>query len=88
MIPVLHKIRFYLEITLGDEDDEDEIVLSSKADEKLVITPKWPTRVFAMECIRMILDVCKDHQEHMDLGLARKLKEINSNGNVLRSFWK
>ena len=68
----------------GDDDDGEEgaVVLSKKADDKFVITPKWPTRVFAMECIRMILQVCKSHQEHVDLALARKMKEENSSGII------
>ena len=56
--------------------------MSQKRDDKPVITPKWPTRVFAMECIRMILDVCKNHNKHTDLALARKCKEENSSGMI------
>lgn len=70
-------------VDVGEDDDVEEgaVVLSKKADDRPVITPRWPTRVFAMECIRMILDVCKVHANHMDLALARKLKELSS-GNV------
>lgn len=66
----------------GGDDDEEEgaVVLSKKLDDKPVITPKWPTRVFAMECIRLILDVCKSHEQHTNLALARKIKDENSSG--------
>ena len=67
----------------GDDDDGEEgsSVLAKKSDDKLVITPKWPTRVFAMECIRMILAACKNHPHHVDLAVARKLKATNNSGN-------
>lgn len=71
---------------LGDDDDEEEgQIVSSKTEDKGFITPKWPNRVFAMECIRLILEVCKDRPEHIDLAQARKLKE-NSNGNFVISL--
>ncbi|XP_002158974.1 HEAT repeat-containing protein 5B isoform X1 [Hydra vulgaris] len=57
-----------------DEEEDGQIVLNSKSNDTPIITPKWPTRVFAMECLRMIIDVCKNYTEHMDLKEARKLK--------------
>lgn len=63
----------------ADDDDGEEgnIVVSSKDPPQPTISPKWPTRVFAMECTRMILEVCKAHKEHTDLTHARLLKEKN-----------
>ena len=69
-------------ILLGDENDDEEgnIVDSSKTEIKPALSPKWPTRVFAMECTRMILEVCKDHKNHTDLAQARMLKDKNTSG--------
>ena len=63
-----------------DQEDEDEdrgLNLNEKPQDKSTITPKWKTRVFAMECIRMIIDTCKQVPVHLDLALARE-KEQNS----------
>ena len=69
----------------GDDDDEEagNIVLSTKKDDTQVITPKWPTRVFAMECTRMILKECQEHPRHMDMALVRKMKDENPSGIIL-----
>ena len=57
-----------------DEDDEEGgQIVATKVDDKPNMTPKWPTRVFAMECTRMILDVCKNEEKHMNLSVARSL---------------
>lgn len=69
-----------------DEDEEEgKIVVSSKAEQKPLITPKWPNRVFAMESIRLMLQVCKTFKEHVDLSHARKFKE-NSNGKATSCY--
>jgi len=63
-----------------DQEDEDEdrgLNLNEKPQEKSTITPKWKTRVFAMECIRMIIETCKQSPAHLDLALARE-KEMGS----------
>eukprot|EP00794_Sanderia_malayensis_P020258 gene20258-22242_t len=64
-----------------DQEDEDEdkgLNLNAKPQEKQTVTPKWPTRVFAIECIRMIIDSCKQKPCHVDLALAREM-EMKSN---------
>ena len=69
-----------------DEDEEEgKIVVSNKAEQKPLITPKWPNRVFAMESIRLMLQVCKTFKEHVDLSHARKFKE-NSNGKATTCY--
>ena len=56
----------------GEDEDEDMAkfttgeetpVASSKA-------PRWPTKVFAVECSRKIYSVCKNDPAHFDLSLA------------------
>lgn len=73
--------------TGGEDDDGEEgaVVLSKKTDDKPVITPKWTSRVFAMQCFRMIFDVCKQHPQHMNLTIARKFKDENSSAEFLVS---
>lgn len=58
-----------------DQEDEDEdrgLNLNEKPQDKSAITPKWTTRVFAMECIRMIIETCKQDPAHLNLALARE----------------
>ena len=38
------------------------------------ISPRWPTKVFAVECSRKIYAVCKSDPAHFDLALAQKRK--------------
>ena len=38
------------------------------------ISPRWPTKVFAVECSRKIYAVCKSDRAHFDLALAQKKK--------------
>ena len=61
-----------------DQDDEDEaggLTLAKKPAEKQTVTPNWTTRVFAMECIRMIIETCKQNKAHLDLAYAREIQE-------------
>ena len=39
------------------------------------ISPRWPTKEFAVECSRKIYNVCKSDPAHFDLSLALKRKE-------------
>ena len=61
-----------------DQEDEDEdrgLNLNEKPQDKSTITPKWTTRVFAMECIRMVIETCKQVRSHLDLALAREKEQ-------------
>ena len=84
----------YLLLNLQQETNKTEINGDFMGEKKAVnliftlmnvdhISIQWPTRVFAMECIRMILHECKKHSEHMDLQLARKMKEENTSKEFL-----
>ena len=57
-----------------DEDDEMSAKFTSP-EEKHVhtsITPRWATKVFAVECSRKIYSVCQSDPAHFDLTLAQK----------------
>ena len=45
----------------GDEEDDganddEEFTVGGEVDEGLVIQPRWPTRVFAAQCLRKIIE--------------------------------
>ena len=63
--------------TSGVEVDEDMKSFTS-GEEKQVhtnITPRWPTKVFAVECSRKIYKVCENNPAHFDLMLAQKTQQ-------------
>ena len=37
-------------------NDDDEFTVGGETDEGLVIQPRWPTRVFAAQCLRKIIE--------------------------------
>ena len=47
------------------------------------ISPRWPTKVFAVECSRKIYAVCKSDPAHFDLALAQKRKS-DRGGNAYK----
>ena len=47
------------------------------------VAPRWPTRMFATECIRKIIAVCENNRAHFDLALARVLREESSDGTFI-----
>lgn len=46
----------------------------------LLFINRWPTRVFATECLQKILVACEGVQANFDLELAREIKMKTSNG--------
>ncbi|XP_033734296.1 HEAT repeat-containing protein 5B-like isoform X1 [Pecten maximus] len=73
-----------------DKDDEDEdegAEFEFKAAEADVthptVAPRWPTRVFATDCLRKIIIACEVDETHYNLEKARELKAKTSNVNFL-----
>ncbi|XP_061173824.1 HEAT repeat-containing protein 5B-like isoform X2 [Saccostrea echinata] len=70
-----------------DDDEEEDAGLEFKASAPDVthptVAPRWPTRVFATECLQKILLACEGIQAHFDLELAREIKLKTSNENFL-----
>lgn len=66
----------------GDDGDEGGGMTVNEAPEEThpKVAPRWPTRMFATECIRKIISVCENNRAHFDLALARELREESSDG--------
>ena len=61
-------------------EDEDEMAAKFTTGEPddskaaTSISPRWPTKVFAVECSRKVYAVCKSDPAHFDLSLAQRRK--------------
>ncbi len=51
---------------------------------KLSVAPRWPTRVFAIDCLLKILAACEGSRAHFDLALAKELN-IQAQGTATQS---
>lgn len=64
------------------EGDDDQAEFH--ADESLkrqTISPRWPTRVFAAQCVRRIIAACvNDKPAHFDLALAKEVQATKGKG--------
>jgi len=59
-----------------DEDDEGLNVRHTDADaSRSTVAPRWPTRVFAIECMRKVMAVCDGNDNHFSLAAAKSLKQ-------------
>ena len=62
---------------IEDEDEDMAKFTTGEPEESKAatkISPRWPTKVFAVECSRKIYAVCKSDPAHFDLTLAQKRK--------------
>ena len=61
----------------AEEMDEDMAKFTTGEDQQPAtkISPRWPTKEFAVECSRKIYNVCKSDPAHFDLSLALKRKK-------------
>lgn len=69
------------------EDDHDEFQKDNKNENsaKRKQQPKWPTRVFAVQCICRIISTCHkeyDSAPHFNLSLAKELSFTNNKGII------
>ncbi|XP_058822111.1 HEAT repeat-containing protein 5B isoform X2 [Topomyia yanbarensis] len=69
-----------------NEGDDDNIEFH--AEDNLVthpaVQPRWPTRVFAAECVRKIISTCEHaNAAHYDLLLAKEMQITKSRGDYL-----
>lgn len=71
------------------DEDDDHIDLSGggdNADKLITVQPRWPTRVFAAQCVRRIIVACKTPQaskSHFDLQAAKENKTNHNDFLVL-----
>lgn len=71
-----------------DADDNDDDVAEFHAEETQsthpAVQPRWPTRVFAAECIRKIITTCENTNAiHFDLIQAKEAQMTKSRGDYL-----
>ncbi|XP_054269957.1 HEAT repeat-containing protein 5B-like isoform X2 [Macrosteles quadrilineatus] len=75
----------------GDEeeegdDDHAEFHTGESSTRTLVVQPRWPTRVFAAECVRRIVvacQACRNTPAHFDLSIAKEMQFTKSRGDYL-----
>ncbi|XP_011297784.1 HEAT repeat-containing protein 5B isoform X2 [Fopius arisanus] len=66
----------------GDDDQAEFHADESK--QRPSVSPRWPTRVFAAQCIRRIIATCMNNkQAHFDLSIAKELQQIKGRGDYL-----
>ena len=66
----------------GDEDEDIAKFTTGESEEAQLatkISPRWPSKVFAVECSRKIYAVCRSDPAHLDLSLA-KTKKMQKGG--------
>lgn len=57
------------------DDDQAEFHTEEETNARSLVQPRWPTRVFAAECVRKIIAACEGGKgAHFDLVLAKELQ--------------
>ena len=69
------------EVDVAEKDDDEaglQIQGSGSEESRPAVAPRWPTRVFAIDCLLKIIAVCASSANadvHFDLVMARVAKE-------------
>uniref|UniRef100_A0A1B6GMZ3 HEAT repeat-containing protein 5A n=1 Tax=Cuerna arida TaxID=1464854 RepID=A0A1B6GMZ3_9HEMI len=70
-----------------EEGDDDHAEFhTGESSSRAVIQPRWPTRVFAAECVRRIVvacQACRNTPAHFDLSIAKEMQLTKSRGDYL-----
>ena len=70
-----------------EEDDEGLNVRHTDADaSRPTVAPRWPTRVFAIECMRKLMAVCDGNENHFSLAAAKVLRQSGKGLATLTLF--
>ena len=48
----------------------------------LTVPPRWPTRVFAAESVRRVIQVCDGNTVHFDIEMAREMRTKTGGGKT------
>ncbi|XP_043289102.1 HEAT repeat-containing protein 5B isoform X2 [Venturia canescens] len=68
----------------GEGDDDQAEFHADESKQRPTVSPRWPTRVFAAQCIRRIIAACVNNkQAHFDLSMAKELQLIKGRGDYL-----
>nr|CAD7398135.1 unnamed protein product [Timema poppensis] len=66
------------------DDDQAEFHAADDQSTHPAVQPRWPTRVFAAECVRKIIVACEGNKgAHFDLALAKEMQLTKSRGDYL-----
>nr|XP_022914802.1 HEAT repeat-containing protein 5B isoform X2 [Onthophagus taurus] len=66
-----------------ESDDQEEFHAEDESSHPAV-QPRWPTRVFAAECVRRIIVACETNKNgHFDLAQAKELQTAKGKGDYL-----
>lgn len=73
-----------------NDDDQVEFHADESTKQRPSITPRWPTRVFAAQCVRRIVAVCiSNKQAHFDLALAKEMQLSKGKGRIFQFYhWR
>ena len=64
------------------DDDQAEFHAEESTKQRQTVSPRWPTRVFAAQCVRRIITACaNDKQVHFDLSMAKEMQNTKGKGN-------
>jgi len=67
-----------------DNDDDGLNVTHTDSDaSRPTVAPRWPTRVFAIDCMRKVMSVCDGNENHFSLATARALRQAGGKGDYL-----
>ncbi|KAJ8688360.1 hypothetical protein QAD02_024155 [Eretmocerus hayati] len=68
----------------GEGDDDQAEFHADESTKRQTISPRWPTRVFAAQCVRRIITACShDKQIHFDLATAKDMQNTKGRGDFL-----
>ncbi|XP_052891459.1 HEAT repeat-containing protein 5B isoform X3 [Anopheles moucheti] len=71
----------------ADDDDDDDNMEFHAEDHQAThpaVQPRWPTRVFAAECVRKVIATCENaSSNHFDLLAAKEMQMTKSRGDFL-----
>ena len=71
-----------------DADDYESMQVQSTDLLRPLVLPRWPTRVFAIECLLKVIATCENDKNHFDLAAARREKSQTKGLNVLLEVQK
>ncbi|KAL3290046.1 hypothetical protein HHI36_023417 [Cryptolaemus montrouzieri] len=68
-----------------DDDDQAEFHAEEDISTHPAVQPRWPTRVFAAECVRKIIAACEasNRSAHFDLVQAKEMQQIEGKNYFL-----
>lgn len=66
------------------DDDQIEFHADSESSTHPMVQPRWPTRVFAAECVRKIIATCESSKStHFDLVQAKEMQDMKVKSDFL-----